>query len=230
MRRPSARGLAAVAAAMSIAGAVLLAPGRIGEIPVGPRVETWVAATCGGAQNCARWESAQRLAPLLAERMDVAPDEVLRLATAIAVESDVARLDPLLVLAVIAVESSFDADAVSKRGALGLMQLKPSTMQREAERSRIHGGDPADPVFNVRAGIRYLRRLLDDFRQDQELALMAYNAGPQRISRLRREEGGVPEYYRGYARRVQAEHRRLRGQSRARVAMAEQQAPVTAMR
>jgi soluble lytic murein transglycosylase-like protein len=224
MRKPSARGLAAATAVLAVGG-LLLAPGRIGEAPAEPRVETWVTATCGGAPDCARWQSAQALADLLAERMDLPEGDRLRLATAIAVEADVARLDPLLVLAVIAVESSFDVGAVSRRGALGLMQLKPSTLRREAARARIRIADLDDPVANVRAGIRYLRRLLDDFRQDQELALMAYNAGPQRISRLRHEEGGVPEYYRSYARRVEAERRRLRSEGRDRVAMAEGRAP-----
>jgi soluble lytic murein transglycosylase-like protein len=208
--------------------ALLLSPARVGELPAEPRVEAWAAATCGGARDCERWQSAQRLSGLLAERMEAPPEQVLRLATAIAVDAEVARLDPMLVLAVIAVESGFDADAVSRRGALGLMQLKPSTLRREAELARLRVGDLTDPVLNVRAGIRYLRRLLDDFRQDQELALMAYNAGPQRISRLRREEGGVPDYYRGYARRVEAEQARLRGE--ARVAMAEGRAPADAVR
>ncbi len=149
-------------------------------------------------------------------------------AATIAAEAQLSRLDPLLVMAVIAVESSFDPEAVSHRGARGLMQLKPSTLRREVERARLGPGDPGDPVLNVRAGIRYLRRLLDDFRQDQALALMAYHAGPQRISRLRRGEGGVPAFYREYVRRVEVEHRRLRREGRARVAMAE--APASALR
>lgn len=152
-------------------------------------------------------------------------DERLRLATAIAEEADEAKLDPLFVLAVIQVESGFDLDAVSDRGALGLMQVKPSTLRREAERSNLDLIDPDDPVLNVRAGIRYYRRLLDAFRQNHDLALMAYNAGPQRISRLRRAEGGVPERFRGYARRVHAELRRLRADGASRVALTEDAAP-----
>jgi hypothetical protein len=228
MRGSSAKVRGAAAAAV-FAGALLLAPGRVGETPSRAGIESWVEASCGGADPCERWLSAQRLSTLLAERMDLPDEDRLRLAKVIAVEAEVARLDPLLVLAVIAVESGFDADAVSHKGALGLMQLKPSTLRQEAERSRL-SGDPTDPVVNVRAGIRYLRRLLDDFRQDQELALMAYNAGPQRISRLRREEGGVPETFRGYARRVEAEHRLLRTEGAERVAMAEGRAPRNAVR
>jgi len=229
MRRPGARGRAGAAAAFAIAS-LLLAPARIAEEPAGLRLETWVRTACGGTGHCLRWQSAQRLSALLAERMDVPEGERIRLAGAIAAEAEAAHLDPLLVLAVIAVESSFDVDAVSHQGALGLMQLMPATLRREAERARIAAGDLTDPVLNVRAGIRYLRRLLDDFRQDQDLALMAYNAGPQRISRLRREEGGVPEYYREYARRVRAEHRRLRREGKAPLALAGDEAPRLAVR
>jgi len=200
--------------------AVLLQPRAGGEPPSLPRVETWISAACGGDEPCERWVAARRLSTILAVRMpDLPEDDRLRLATAIAEEAAAARLDPLFVLAVIEVESGFDAEAVSNRGAQGLMQLKPSTLRGEAERSRLTLDDPGDPVINVRAGIRYYRRLLDAFRQNHDLALMAYNAGPQRISRLIREEGGVPDRYRGYARRVNAELRRLRA-DRSRVALA----------
>jgi soluble lytic murein transglycosylase-like protein len=109
------------------------------------------------------------------------------------------------------------------------MQLRPATFHSEAERGQLQA-DPGDPVLNVRAGVRYLRRCLDAFRQDTELALMAYNAGPQRISRLRREEGGVPERYRAYPRRVRAEWNRLRGELPPRVALADGQAPAAVLR
>jgi soluble lytic murein transglycosylase-like protein len=204
-------------------GAVALQPRAGGEPPSLPRVETWISAACGGDEPCERWDSARRLSTILSVRMPELPeDDRLRLATAIAEEAAAAKLDPLFVLAVIEVESGFDHEAVSHRGAQGLMQLRPSTLRGEAERSRLVLGDPdepVDPVVNVRLGIRYYRRLLDAFRQNPDLALMAYNAGPQRISRLIREEGGVPDRYRAYARRVNAEFRRLRG-DRSRVALA----------
>ena len=231
MRGPSARGLLGAWITVAVFGAVALAPRAVGEAPSLPAAERWISAACGGkAEPCERWQDVQRLASLLGERMDAAADDRHRLATAIVEEAEEARLDPLFVLAVIEVESGFDQEAVSHRGALGLMQLKPSTLLREAERGRLIAGDLADPVLNVRAGIRYFRRLLDAFRQDHELALMAYNAGPARISKLRREEGGVPEYYRSYPRRVQAELRRLQGDPRARVALADGAARLTAMR
>jgi len=232
MRGVSARGLLGASLTVAVFGAAALAPRPVGEPPALPAVERWISAACGGGgEPCQRWQQVQRLGRLLDERMDVADDDRLRLATAIVEESEEARLDPLFVLAVIEVESGFDQEAVSQRGALGLMQLKPSTLLREAERGQLESADLADPVLNVRAGIRYYRRLLDAFRQDHDLALMAYNAGPARISRLRREEGGVPDFYRSYPRRVQAELRRLRGPAGARMALAGGgAAPFTAMR
>jgi soluble lytic murein transglycosylase-like protein len=146
--------------------------------------------------------------------MQAEAGERLHLAAVISTESARAGLDPLFVLALIEVESGFDVDAVSHRGARGLMQLRPATFRREQALHGIEGGDPEDPVTNVRAGIRYYARLLRDFRHNHELALMAYNAGPQRISRLRKEDGGIPERYRAYPRRVAAELQRLRGQRR----------------
>jgi hypothetical protein len=131
------------------------------------------------------------------------------LARAIVGEAAAARIDPLLVLAVIEVESSFEADARSHRGAAGLMQLREATFDRELERSGLPAAEPHEPVANVRAGVRYLRRLLDAFGRE-EVALMAYNAGPNRILGYLRDEGGIPERFEVYPRRVRAEHRRLR--------------------
>ncbi|HEY7723872.1 MAG TPA: lytic transglycosylase domain-containing protein [Anaeromyxobacteraceae bacterium] len=211
--------------AVAVFGAVAGFPRAAGGVSAHSGVETWISSSCAGERPCARLASARWLAALIQDRMPEAEGhDHARLAAAIAEEAEEARLDPLFVLAVIEVESGFDQEAVSRRGAQGLMQLKPSTFRSEAERGRL-AADPADPVLNVRAGIRYLRRCLDAFRQDTELALMAYNAGPQRISRLRREEGGVPERYRAYPRRVRAEWERLRGEVPPRVALAEGQAP-----
>lgn len=225
---PRARGMLGATVALAAFAATLLFPLALGELPRLHQVETWVSAACGGVGPCTRWTTVQRLAGVLEERMpDLAEEERIRLATAIAEEAEEARLDPFLVLALIKVESGFDPGAVSHRGAQGLMQLKPSTLRGEAEHSELVLDDPSDPVLNVRAGVRYYRRLLDAFRQNHDVALMAYNAGPQRISRLMREEGGVPDRYRGYPRRVHAELRRLRGDGRAHLAAA---APAPGMR
>jgi hypothetical protein len=89
-----------------------------------------------------------------------------------------------LVAAVISVESEFNPRAVSQRGALGLMQLMPSTAALLGVR------DAFDPAENVDAGARHLRDLLDRFANDVSLALAAYNAGPYAVVR----HGGIPPY------------------------------------
>lgn len=131
-----------------------------------------------------------------------------RLAEVILEEAERARLDPVLVLAIIEVESGWDLAAESNRGARGLMQLRPATLRHEAARSGLYGDGPDDPALNVRAGVRYYRRLLDAFRRE-ETALMAYNAGPARIRGYLRS-GEVPDRFRAYPRRVKAEAARLR--------------------
>ncbi len=113
------------------------------------------------------------------------------------------RLDPLLIEAVIAVESAFDRWAVSRKGAQGLMQLMPETARDLAV------GDPFDPAANIDGGARYLRRLLDLFAGDLELALAAYNAGPNRVQAVGRVPP-IPETKR-YVRAVLSTYRRLQG-------------------
>ena len=90
------------------------------------------------------------------------------------------------VRSVVAVESGFHADAVSRKGAIGLMQLMPET-------AREYGADPNDPGQNVEAGTQYLRDLLWKYRNDPHQvsrALAAYNAGPGAVERYH----GIPPY------------------------------------
>ena len=152
---------------------------------------------------------AARLESLLETRAPSLPEGTRRrVARALVEESRAARLDPLLTAAIIDVESGYDVRARSWVGARGLMQLLPETMAREAARNGMAAGDPDDPVANVRLGIRYFRRLLDLFGREDR-ALMAYNAGPNRIGELL-QRGTIPAYYRAYPTRVFAEQRRLR--------------------
>jgi len=129
-------------------------------------------------------------------------------AEAILAASRRARIDPLLLLAIIEVESAFDPLARSSRNALGLMQVKPSTLWREAERSGLAGKDPHAPDLNMAAGALYFRRLVDAFGPN-DVALMAYNAGPNRILGLIRA-GRIPDNFLEYPRRVRAAEVRLR--------------------
>jgi rubrerythrin len=172
-------------------------------------------ARAGGTARTAQHDGelaalAQRLHGQIARRMSRhEPALHERVAWAVAAEAKRASVDPLLVLALIHVESSFDPYAVSSAGAVGLMQLLEPTMRRERERSGLASADPRDPVANVQAGVRYLRRLLDAFDGELDTALMAYNAGPSRI-RGHLRQGGIPERFHVYPKKVRGELERLR--------------------
>jgi soluble lytic murein transglycosylase-like protein len=196
--------LARAVVAVALGGALAF-PAPMGELP---RATEQAASAPEEPANASGPTGARVEAQLLA-RLPQIEDPLRRaLARTILAESQAARIDPLLVLAVIEVESGWDPAALSGRGARGLMQLREPTLRRELERAGLELEDPHDPVANVLAGVRYLRRLLDAFGR-QELALMAYNAGPNRILRYIRE-GEIPARFHGYPRRVAAELRRLR--------------------
>jgi soluble lytic murein transglycosylase-like protein len=96
-----------------------------------------------------------------------------------------ATIQAQLVRAVIVVESGFNPRAVSKKGAVGLMQLQPATARRYGVKNIY------DPTENVRAGAHYLKDLLARFDSNLELALAAYNAGEEAVERYGRH---VPPY------------------------------------
>jgi len=90
------------------------------------------------------------------------------------------QVDPALVRAVMKTESNFNRWAVSNKGALGLMQLIPSTGRRYGVR------DFFDPQQNIDGGVRYLKFLLEKFKGNLDLSLAAYNAGENLVERLGR--------------------------------------------
>ncbi|WP_078129645.1 lytic transglycosylase domain-containing protein [Leptospira alexanderi] len=105
------------------------------------------------------------------------------LAEIIRKESEKNHLDPSLVQSVIKAESGFKTDAISPKGAIGLMQLMPSTA------NLLGVDDPSDPAENVAGGTKFLSNLLNKYK-NLDHALAAYNAGPKAVDHY----GGIPPY------------------------------------
>ena len=115
-------------------------------------------------------ESIRATRPATAERGRVYDDLISE-------HSKIIGVRPDLVRAVMQVESAFNPNARSPKGALGLMQLMPATIQQFGVKN------PFNAAENVRAGVAYLRQLLDRYQDNEELALAAYNAGPGAVDK-----------------------------------------------
>ncbi len=191
-----------IAAAALLAALPALSDGEPGAVPVAvPLRATLRVAPAGPAPA---W-----LERTVCDRGVELGEKCAEVALAVAQEAKLAGVDPVLMLAVIQVESAWDPHAVSNRDAHGLMQLRHPTLADEAADGQLPSTNAHDPLVNVRAGIRYYGRLLERFR-DPELALVAYNAGPNRLAAYVRGERGVPERFWDYPRRVHRAERRLR--------------------
>lgn len=141
-------------------------------------VATYVSAQPAGSGISASVNPGYRT---LARGRHVSPGEIDR---AIDEAAQKHNVDPNLVRAVVKVESNFNAQAVSRAGAMGLMQLMPATART------LNVSNPFDPKQNVDAGVRHLKGLLDSYNGDVRLSLAAYNAGQGAVAR----NNGIPPY------------------------------------
>jgi hypothetical protein len=150
----------------------------------------------GGEMSVPAWAVQGFVPDEVLDEIDVpGGGDVRELARAAAVRHG---LPPQLVLAVVGVESGFRSEAVSPKGAQGLMQLMPGTSRE------LGVEDPLDPEQNLDGGVRHLGALLTLYDGDLTRALAAYNAGPGAVAR----HGGVPPYRetRAYVRKVLARY------------------------
>jgi soluble lytic murein transglycosylase-like protein len=94
------------------------------------------------------------------------------------------QVDPAIVKAIIMAESSYNPKAVSKKGAKGLMQLMPKTA------AELGIKDSFNPVYNINGGVKYYKKMLNQFNGDVKLALAAYNAGSRKVKKYQ----GIPPF------------------------------------
>lgn len=140
----------------------------------------------GNALLAASQQRVQGSGGVLRSKLDVPPtpggaEMIDKIVEETAMRHDV---DPNLVRAIIKVESNFNPQARSRKGAIGLMQLMPTTARS------LNVTNPYDPAQNVDAGVRHFKQLLDSYHGDVALSLAAYNAGSTAVQRSR----GVPRF------------------------------------
>jgi soluble lytic murein transglycosylase len=135
------------------------------------------------------------------------PRDIQKLAQVIYEESLDSEYDPELILAVIAAESSFNNWSRSTMGAIGLMQIMPTTGSSLAKAENIHWMGSVtlfDPYLNIKLGIKYLAMMHDEFG-DLQIALTAYNYGPTRVREMLKRCDLLP---RAYSQKVLSTYKR----------------------
>jgi len=194
--------IASMAVNLLLLQAINARSGDLAELRAESETYTGTIAALEAEMESARVEIAIRNV-LDSHRMRVTP--AVRHEIAGTILDAAARYDlaPELILAVIFTESSFDPHAESAMGALGLMQLMPATATQLAQELELEWKGRqllTDPESNILMGSYYLRKLLHRF-DDLNVALAAYNVGPNRLRAIMTEEDRVPRHY---ARKVQA--------------------------
>lgn len=144
------------------------------------------------------------------------------LALSIVSQSVKANVDPLLITAVVKSESTFNSEALSSKGARGLMQLLPSTAEftkralLEQDPSRLKSKRSLNHAeYNLSLGIEYFKHLEKMFKGNRELALIAYNWGPGNLSSALRDNSHIPAETREYAKKIIKNHSRWTKELRA---------------
>ena len=173
-----------------------LSPGVTSSTGLAGSAVDAVAAAAPWTPEVPAIESALRELGAPLSRLEIGP-----VARTVAAEARRAGYSPEFVLAVIRVESGGDPLAVSSKGALGLMQLLPTTGRAVAAELELRWDGPQtlfDPVANVRLGVAYLERLRARYG-NLSIALTAYNWGPTRVSDMLRRSQPIPV---AYSRRV----------------------------
>ena len=164
----------------------LVIAGVVSAAPASAQIYTWRDAnghlvlsnvrTESGAPAVTKTYAVPRAETVMATRY-VTADRAWQYESLITEHSQLSGVRSDLVRAVMQVESAFNPNAISPKGAMGLMQLMPATMRQYGVRNAFN------PVENVRAGVAYLRDLLDRYSNNEELALAAYNAGPGAVDK-----------------------------------------------
>ena len=178
MERHSNLRLVALSGALAFGWLLSVQPGRADDIVqvVDEHGHRIFINTSEPAQRPAGWSN---FSSKRGTRTSPPPSELKNLVEKTASQHQV---DPQLVQAIIQVESEYNPRAVSRKGAMGLMQLLPSTA------ARLGINNPFDPKQNIEGGVTHLKYLLDHFGGDLVLSLAAYNSGVHSVERY----GGIP--------------------------------------